>query len=46
MAMIMSSIDDLIDQYVPIEVFSRRYVPWFTPALRRLVRTKQRKYNK
>ena len=41
-----SIIDDLINQYVPIKVFSRRNVPWFTPALKRLVRTKQRKYNK
>ena len=41
-----SIIDDLIDQYVPIKVFSRRNVPWFTPALKRFVRTKQRKYNK
>ena len=33
-------IDELIDQYIPIKIFSRRNVPWFTPALRRLVRTK------
>ena len=39
-------IDDLIDQYVPIKAFSRGNVPWFTPALKRLVRTKQRKFNK
>ena len=40
-----SIIDNLIDEYVPIKVFSGRNVPWFTPALKRFVRTKQRKYN-
>ena len=34
-----------MDQYASIKVFSRRNVPWFNPALRRLIRTKQRKYN-
>ena len=40
------STDELIDQYVPIKVLSRRNVPWFTPALNWLVHTKLRKYNK
>ena len=27
-------------------MFCGRNVPWFTPAIKRFVRTKQRKYNK
>ena len=27
-------------------MFSRRNISWFTPALKRIVRTKQRKFNK
>ena len=34
-------IDDLIDQYVPIKVFSQRNVTWFSPVLRILIRSKQ-----
>ena len=32
--------------YVPIKVFYGRNVPWFTQALRKLIHTKQQKYNK
>ena len=41
-----SVIDDLVIQYVPIKEFSERNAPWFTPHLKRILRTKQRKYNK
>jgi len=41
-----SVLDDLTMQYVPIKVFSNRNVPWFSPYLKRIFRTKQRKFNK
>ena len=41
-----SIIDYLIDQFVPIEMFSRRKVQWFIPVLKILVRTKQGKHKK
>ena len=41
-----SIIDELIDQCVPIKGFSRHNVPWFSPALKRLVRAREEKYNK
>ena len=40
-----SYVYDFINQYAPIKMFSQRNVPWFTPTLRRLVRSKQSKYN-
>ena len=41
-----SIMDDLTMKYVPIKVFTERNVPWFTPYLKRIIRTKQRKFNK